>query len=74
MTSRTRIRPCSTSGITRRISPGATREDRPDAREFQGWIDEVAFFARALSGNEIEQMFKAGNAINPFEEAASNGS
>ena len=30
-------------------------------REFDGQIDEVAIFARGLSPNEIETMFKAGN-------------
>jgi hypothetical protein len=30
-------------------------------REFQGWIDEVMFFARALSPKDVRWMYDAGN-------------
>ena len=40
--------------------------EKPD-REFQGWIDELAIFARPLSAREIERMFKIGYAVNSFE-------
>jgi hypothetical protein len=29
--------------------------------EFQGWIDEVAIFGRALSAGEVRKMFEAGD-------------
>ena len=34
-------------------------------RELSGFIDEVALFARALSANEVEAMFQAGNPARP---------
>ena len=33
--------------------------------EIQGWIDEVAIFARALSPDEVTAMFHAGNPSDP---------
>ena len=33
--------------------------------EFEGWIDEVAIFARGLSADEVAAMFQAGNSDSP---------
>ena len=41
-------------------------------REFEGLIDEVAIFARALSIEEIAAMFEAGNPANPSAKHTSS--
>jgi hypothetical protein len=38
-------------------------------REFHGWIDEVMIFARALSPEDVQRMYGAGNPAAPSNES-----
>lgn len=45
----------------------------PPCREFCGWIDEVAIFARAMPAAEVAAMFQAGNPAECLHENQTQG-
>jgi hypothetical protein len=54
--------PISVTNSTAKVAIGAEFESGPAALFFDGLIDELSFYSRALSGAEIQSIYNAGSA------------